>query len=1303
LSNPNISTTQGPRLPSQADTVMDTSDGTVSHHVSLPTYPMWIQEPAFAELRPDVVTPHTPWARPYAGRPLKLVVIAPRWTQRATLELQQRFDFDAVVVMTEFSTEWGDSKTPHYAWNPYGTAELVTERALAALRAHHRPDVIVIGHMDCRVIPEAVEQAILDALDAGAGLAFLNPLALSQRLRDRLDHDSTIARDAIAAVVDGIPTEALPPFEPQPSSRLIGNGLSFREQSAGGRIVVADHTNRLQTAPDTDLGTDGVNWHAPDINATCYLSPGGVYRDARVRDIHYDYYCSLTGRCLLWAARALPENRLSGWDDLAGTVDTRNGGATLGALHVYCGDTRPVGAVAQLTIRRLDSKVVHSAGVDIADNGHVVIVVPPLRTGGHYFDVLLRDAEGRTLDWGTHFFVNDSGAEITAIKTTHKSYALDQPVSVEVELTGDLDGAELGVEISDTHGRLLWQDSWPAREHTALAADVSEALTIQCELRTSLRRAGRLLATRMHRLLVRQPLLESDRFAYGAWAAANYSFVRRQAARVLADQGVTTGILGGEMDEWAALNVRPSPYATRYYPENTDTGGLMVRDPCLTDPIFLRKETAMLKEQAEKYRHYSPTAYSLGDDQAMMLTNQDACVSPTCLEAFRKYLAGQYKSIEALNDSWETAYTTFEEVMPIAFASARATRRYPAWADHRMYMDQLFVRMHRDAKAIIREVDPGAKVGFEGPIMDDSWYGYAWPELLDEIDLMVLYPNNWKFDIVRSFKSPGTMFGGWFGGYAMYRNPDDTRVYPWFLLFNGCNSYWFFSHYGWAGAGHPASGVAPDLRVTPCLQDTSAAVRKIQSGLDRLILGAERETDDVAVYFSRPSQHAATLMPDIPTRDYNTRAEWEQYIADPTQKWALNTEAILRLLDDLGLSYTFVDRAEIAAGALGKMKTRLLIMPMVQALSKAEAAAVTAFVDNGGAVLADLRPAVLDEHVKRLPNGQLDGLFGIKSEAAPLQPLRDDTIVSSAEVEFQVQLNADRGAMQPDPGVEANVEKQPDERMCSYPMPVDTTVSVAGGVAETVTAGGVPVFVRHALGQGQAYLLNMAVQHYLTLRAAGRGGGLRHSIRRWLQDTGIEPDTRVEPVGNHAAQVRVFRFRDGETRIVGLLRPHKRLLDEADAFVDRSPRTFRLRFPERGHVYDGINHTYLGELDSIELEIEVATPYLFAIMPYQVTAIEADAKQDGRTVRVTTRIRTSEGRPGRHVAHLRVTDAQGTPRPEYDGVAVAVGGDAVHTFTLALNDPPGEWMIDLEDVATGITTQSLIVLTVPTPRQSEPS
>lgn len=63
----------------------------------------------------EVVTPHTRWARPSAGRKLSIVVIAPRWTQRATVELQQRFGFDASPVMTLFYHKWGDRNTPYYA------------------------------------------------------------------------------------------------------------------------------------------------------------------------------------------------------------------------------------------------------------------------------------------------------------------------------------------------------------------------------------------------------------------------------------------------------------------------------------------------------------------------------------------------------------------------------------------------------------------------------------------------------------------------------------------------------------------------------------------------------------------------------------------------------------------------------------------------------------------------------------------------------------------------------------------------------------------------------------------------------------------------------------------------------------------------------------------------------------------------------------------------------------------------------------------------------------------------------------
>ena len=50
------------------------------------------------------------------------------------------------------------------------------------------------------------------------------------------------------------------------------------------------------------------------------------------------------------------------------------------------------------------------------------------------------------------------------------------------------------------------------------------------------------------------------------------------------------------------------------------------------------------------------------------------------------------------------------------------------------------------------------------------------------------------------------------------------------------------------------------------------------------------------------------------------------------------------------------------------------------------------FVEAGGTVLADLRPGVFDEHVKPVPGGQLDDLFGIRRQGSPVAPLQDDLL-----------------------------------------------------------------------------------------------------------------------------------------------------------------------------------------------------------------------------------------------------------------------------------------------------------------------
>jgi hypothetical protein len=117
----------------------------LSQRNSLPSYHFWLTDPKFSELSQEVVTPYTPWATPYVGKELDIVTIAPRWTQRATVELLQRFDFDATPIMTYRSHTWGETNSPHYYWMTSGTDAIITERAMSSIGARRRPDVIVIG------------------------------------------------------------------------------------------------------------------------------------------------------------------------------------------------------------------------------------------------------------------------------------------------------------------------------------------------------------------------------------------------------------------------------------------------------------------------------------------------------------------------------------------------------------------------------------------------------------------------------------------------------------------------------------------------------------------------------------------------------------------------------------------------------------------------------------------------------------------------------------------------------------------------------------------------------------------------------------------------------------------------------------------------------------------------------------------------------------------------------------------------------------------------------------------------------
>jgi hypothetical protein len=1244
----------------------------------LPEYPFWLTDAAFSELSQEVVTAHTPWATPYAGKELDLVVIAPRWTQRATVELQQRFDFDAIAIMAYRSQDWGDTDSPHYYWISSGTDDILTQRAMATIGARRRPDVIVIGWMNSSVIPQNVQQEIMDAVEDGAGLVIYNPRPLSGNLKTFIDQCKPIADETINAVVDGIPMGNLPPFKPQDPRALVGGGIEFYRSDGGGRIAVAVvDLSPLSVIPVETPNSLGY------IGSNSYFSPPA---SQDVRDIHYDYYSSLAGRLILWAGENMPEVKLTGWEKLNTKIDTKAEGGHLGDLLIRA-KILPQAAQAELIIRDFNSTVEQQSILEINEDGQIRVVMEQLKSGGHYADIILRDADGKVLDWGSKHFISNTDAKIVSVTTTKKSHDPKKAVPISITLDGEFTDAKVLIEIIDTHNRQIWEQKVDAQPELSISADFSNALTIQCDVTVTLSKGSIVLAKNTSQVLLKQPNPQVDQYFYGAWVSKGHEFVQSQAANVMASHGVRGGILDGDMDEFAKINVRPTPYVTRYYPDNIDGKGLMIRKPCLTDPKFLKLEKEKIIKATHKNMHYSPVGYSLGDDQGMMLTGQDGCISETCMAAFRQFLTERHDSIKTLNESWGTNYSSFDEAEPLALNNALASGQYPRWAEHRMYMDKLFVDTHIRAKSIVLEIDRVARVGFEGPLMDDSWYGYEWKMLLDNLDFMAVYPNQWKFDLVRSFARPGLLMGGWHGGYAMYQNPDDLRSYPWFMLFNSCNSYWFFCGYGGSEAGHPAESVAPDLRPLKCFTETSKHVNRIQNGIDRLVLNAKPVHDRIAIYYSRSSVHGATVMPAIPTRDYNNNPKWSQYMAAPEMKWGLNIEANLRLLDDMGLSYVFVDGGDIVAGKLKEDNFTMLVMPFVHSLSEAETKAVKDFVLAGGSLLADVRPGVFDENIKLLTKGSLDDLLGIRRTDSAVTPLHDELIEMAIKGTSEILASGgEAGAMLPEQG-DYGTAKENDQVQKSdvIPLPIDTTVVATSGKAAKKTELDSPIFIINNYGKGKTCLMNMSVQHYLTLRAAGRGAGLRGLLGDFLTSTDIAPDVRVQATGNHSTCVRVFRYHDGDNLLVGLLRPHKRLLDEPDGFLDTTPRPFVVDFGRKGHVYDIINRTYHGQRDTLELDIEIANAMLFSILPYKITALTAQVSQSDQSVTISPEIQVSQGNPGRHVVNIKVTDANGKHRPEYDLDMIATDGRGSYTFNLAMNDPKGKWIIHLEDVVSSTT------------------
>jgi len=415
--------------------------------------------------------------------------------------------------------------------------------------------------------------------------------------------------------------------------------------------------------------------------------------------------------------------------------------------------------------------------------------------------------------------------------------------------------------------------------------------------------------------------------------------------------------------------LKSAPYATRIFLVSNQHAhlkpvkgkdGLEIRNCHLSESFEELKETGMFKHLQDTARAYSPLGpayYSLGDENALGYPYFDVCFCEKCQDAFRKYLKSIYNSLDALNKEWNTNYKRWEEVKPITLINAYKLKRYPQWLDHRLFMDKSFGDYHISCVKAIKEIDKKAKVGLEGAVYPyRTGTGFNWYQMLPHFHFFGPYRNPIETHAALSFLPSNSIICAWFGSYRGETHEQYMRYFPWAILFEGMNAcaWWPSGVTGSKGLGG-AAAYTPDY--TPLLHFKQACeeIKEIKSGIGKLLISSERVISPIGVYYSNSCLHASTIRPK--------ETIWENSLLDFNY-----------ILRDCGYEYKYLSPGDIMNNKLKNFK--VLILPYSQAISLKEVKKIKDFVRNGGILIADFVPGIMDEHGKILKENSLLDVFG---------------------------------------------------------------------------------------------------------------------------------------------------------------------------------------------------------------------------------------------------------------------------------------------------------------------------------------
>jgi len=363
---------------------------------------------------------------------------------------------------------------------------------------------------------------------------------------------------------------------------------------------------------------------------------------------------------------------------------------------------------------------------------------------------------------------------------------------------------------------------------------------------------------------------------------------------------------------------------------------------------------------------------------------------------------------------------------------------------------------------------------------------------------------------------------------------------------------------------------------------------------------------------------------------------------------------VVRVVYDLGLECRVLSSAQVEQGELTNDEFKALIMPSCQAVPEAEAEAIRRFADNGGHVIADLRPGVTDEHGKPYETGILDDLFGIKQAGAFTRVDKPDLL--------------------PEFGI----------------LGLDGSLQLAGA---TAVGEEPPYLTSHASGKGVARLLNFGLDVYnpgKPTEGTPAGAAIRF-MGEMLAEAGVGVPVALSPM---RPDVEISRFRNGDAEYIGVIQglPSDPINYTNKVAPPLVAEAATLEFGRQAHIYNVRTRKYLGQAGTVQTDITPGIAQLYALLPYRVQSVtmaRAPRMQAGAEEPLTVRI-NADAEVGTHVVHLSIIGPDGQARGYYSQNLLAVGGSVITPIRFALDDQPGEWTIVATDVASGVEGRTTV-------------